>query len=552
MPYCPSCKESIANGRFCPRDGTQLVEDEPTGQDPMIGQVVADRFEIVGLLGEGGMGKVYEAQHCYIDKRVALKLLRPEITEKPEALTRFQREAMAASTIGHKNIVAIDDFGRLPDGQVYLTMEFLDGLPLNRMLAQGAAPLERILDVGIQTCHGLAAAHTKGIVHRDMKPENIFLVDEGRLVKILDFGIAKVTRSDSDTNLTKTGAVFGTPNYMSPEQALGKKVDQRADIYAMGVIVYEMLTGRVPFQSDSFVAILTQHVTEPPVPPSQVVTDRTIPAAVEALVMRAMAKDPDQRFTDMGEMVAALMEIRKAELGDQPLDSHLSLSHIKPPSSEPLSDRDPSKRVKLDSLTSNRQAQVTATEGEMVQATRPPGKRSSAVVIGLVASVLLLGGSAVLAWIYLGGSGPRTAAVTVTAEPDQGQLARIPDAAPLPVKEVKKVKLLLTSLPAGASILDQQGKQLGKTPESLSVPAGETLVVQLLHEGYKPRHLTIQTRPDQDKVIREVRLERIGKSKHSRRKLRKKKRRRARRGLSDHDDGSDHATQSSPESSHDE
>ena len=272
MAYCPTCDGTFPSGKFCPKDGTLLVQRQgdaeaptPKDQDPMVGQVVAGRFRVVRLLGKGGMGTVYEAEHTFIKKRVALKMLRPEITSNPEAVERFRREALATSTIGHDNIVTIDDFGILDDGQVYLTMEFLPGAPLNQVLLKEIMPVSRVLELILQVCQGLAAAHELNIVHRDMKPENVFLVEDGGRVKILDFGIAKVTGSGDSTNLTKTGAIFGTPNYMAPEQALGKKVDHRADIYAVGIMLYRCLSGRVPFVGNS-ARVLLGHAALPPAP----------------------------------------------------------------------------------------------------------------------------------------------------------------------------------------------------------------------------------------------------------------------------------------------
>ncbi|MGZ3408308.1 MAG: serine/threonine-protein kinase, partial [Polyangia bacterium] len=257
--YCPTCKETFPNGAFCAKDGTALVE---VAQTSLIGQVLADRYRVMRLLGEGGMGQVYEAQHLNINKRFAIKMLRPEVIGSPQSVQRFRQEAWAASSIGHENIVEIDDFATLPSGAVYLAMEFLDGQSLAERIRDGAPLAQQdALAVMIAVAHGLAAAHDKGIVHRDMKPENVFLARKsGRVVaKILDFGIAKMTGNDEPSNLTRTGAIFGTPLYMSPEQAKGKPADARADVYAVGVILYELLTGSVPFGGESSVEILSQH-----------------------------------------------------------------------------------------------------------------------------------------------------------------------------------------------------------------------------------------------------------------------------------------------------
>jgi predicted Ser/Thr protein kinase len=519
MPYCPTCKQTFPGGHFCPTDGVRLLPDkdkeEEEERDPLLGQIIADRFRIVSKLGVGGMGAVYEAEHRYIQKRVALKLLRPEITSNPDALARFQREALAASTIGHENIVAIDDFGRLPDGQVYLTMEYLDGEPLNRAMRRAQLPVDQMIDVLLQTCHGLAAAHAKGIIHRDMKPENIFLVEGGRKVKILDFGIAKVTRGPSDTNLTKTGAIFGTPNYMAPEQALGKRVDHRVDVYSMGIILFEMLAGTVPFRSDSFVAILTQHVTKDPVPPSKLAPGRTVPLELERVALRAIAKSPNERFQDMGEFVAALLATREKVLGDVPLEPRLRLSKIKPPASEaPTSSDLPAVATGPGGVVDGEggPGKVTATAGELVQAMRP-ARRRTGLIIGLTAAVLL-GAGGVVAFVHLRGPGPARpplvvqrpakapASAPVGDEPKQEpeQKAEAPVAPPH-----KEVRVLVTSVPPEATIL-VGGKVVGKTPESFSVPAGEQLVLVLRRAGYREQKVVVKPDAEQDKVVRQVRL----------------------------------------------
>ncbi len=301
----------------------------------MIGQVIADRYRLVRKLGEGGMGEVYEAEHIHIEKRVALKLLRAEIMSNAEAVTRFRQEARSASSIGHKNIIEIDDFGTLSDGRVYLTMEFLGGQPLSDM-AKAGLPLNRALDILIQTCIGLGAAHAKGIVHRDMKPDNVFVTMDqtGKdIPKILDFGIAKVSGHDgAQAHLTRTGTIFGTPYYMAPEQALGQAIDHRADVYAMGVIMYEVFAGAVPFKADSFMGILTMHITTPPVPPSQVAAahGRWIPPELEQVILYAMAKNPAERFQNMNELVGALQAVYRQYVGAGSTQPHATQAPVSP------------------------------------------------------------------------------------------------------------------------------------------------------------------------------------------------------------------------------
>ncbi len=536
MPICPTCRASYPEGQFCPKDGAQLVselQETMTGRpasgavDPVVGTLIADRFKVIARLGAGGMGTVYEAEHVYIKKRVALKLLKPEITASADAVARFQREALSASTIGHENIVAIDDFGRLPDGQVYLTMEFLDGEPLNEVLEREPLGVPAILEIAIQTCHGLAAAHAKGIIHRDMKPENIFLVDGGSKVKILDFGIAKVVRADSDTNLTKTGAVFGTPNYMAPEQALGRPIDHRVDVYSMGIIIYQMATGRLPFQAESFVAILTQHVTEPPPPPRAVAPTREIPAELEALILKAVAKEPAERYQDMGELVAALLELRRHLLGDQPLRSNLRLSRIRPPAANVTA-------PPLQLIATPAPSGVTATAGELVPPTRPP--RGRGVVVGVTAAALLVTGGGIGAFLLL----RRPASV---AEPTAPLRQPAPDTRPTPgpaesPREPAKVKVFVVSDPLGAEVF-RGGRSLGITALSIDAVAGEKLTITLKRKGYQPRDVEIDATDGMMKTIPLTPVGRSGTRKivTTTRVKHVEKKKKGKKGGSDHDHG---------------
>jgi serine/threonine protein kinase len=284
----------------------------------LVGEVIDGRYRIFKKLGEGGMGEVYAAEHVHIEKKFALKLLKAEIVSNNEAVKRFQQEARSSSSIKHRNIIAVEDFGRLPDGRIYMCMELLGGLPLNEMIQQPMAA-DRLLNILIQSGHGLAAAHSKGIIHRDMKPENIYVTSDasGDVPKLLDFGIAKVAGNDGQNNLTRTGTIFGTPFYMAPEQALGNPVDARTDIYAMGVIMYECFAGSLPFQGESFMGILTQHITTDPEPVAQraAKAGRALPHGLADIITRCMQKDPKQRFQTMDELVNALIGVYRTIAG---------------------------------------------------------------------------------------------------------------------------------------------------------------------------------------------------------------------------------------------
>ncbi len=286
-------------------------ESPPLGTDPLISNTIAERYRVLRRLGEGGMGAVYLAEHVVIEKKLVLKVLAPELTRRQDLVARFLQEARSASRIGHENVIDISDFGQSTEGYVYIAMEYLEGKDLGEVVrSEGPLPWPRVQSILVQICRALRAAHDKGIVHRDMKPENIFLIHrEGRpeFVKILDFGIAKVMGVDPNgPRLTRTGMIFGTPEYMSPEQAEGKEADHRVDVYAVGCIAYHLMTGHTPFIAENFMALLTKHLMEDPVPPSVRRPDLAISPEMDAMVLKALEKDRDRRYQNMGEFLEAV------------------------------------------------------------------------------------------------------------------------------------------------------------------------------------------------------------------------------------------------------
>ena len=292
-----------------------------TEYDRLVGETLDGRYFVQRKIGEGGMGVVFAVRHAVIERLLAVKVLKREVMRDEATLRRFVQEARAASRIGHPNIVDVTDFGKTAEGLTYQVMEFVDGQVLSHAIRYNAPfPLVRVLRIAAQIARALGVAHDKGIVHRDLKPENVFLVDrDGRpdFVKIVDFGIAKVAPLPGEANpnlprLTKAGSVFGTPEYMAPEQAAGRSdTDGRVDIYALGVIMYEMLTGKVPHKGDSMVRTLAMQMLDPIVPPSQQRPDLGIAPDVEAVVMKALAKKRDERYQTMGELLAALDHLAK-------------------------------------------------------------------------------------------------------------------------------------------------------------------------------------------------------------------------------------------------
>jgi serine/threonine protein kinase len=305
------------------QDGNVRMKSErpKAGPRSLIGSTISDRYLIERLLGEGGMGAVYQAEHTLMRKRMAIKVLHPEMTRLPEVVARFEREAMAAAHIDHPHVVTATDFGKLEDGSFFLALEFVEGSSLREVIARGRLELGRSLHIARQMAGALQRAHTLKIVHRDLKPENVMLVDrdgDPDFVKVLDFGIAKVQMGELGTNdragpeqnvLTQAGMVYGTPEYMAPEQALGQPVDARADLYALGIIMYEMLTGHRPFEADSKVALLGMQVTAPVPAMMTKCADCNVPLEVEVLVGRLLAKEATERIGDAREVIEGITTI---------------------------------------------------------------------------------------------------------------------------------------------------------------------------------------------------------------------------------------------------
>lgn len=274
--------------------------------DPLVGRTVGS-FQVVRPLGRGGMGAVYLAEHPVIGSKVAIKFLHEAMASSAELVGRFYDEARAVNLIGHENIVGIFDLSLLPPARYYIVMEYLDGETLTARMARGQVPLPVALDILLQLCDALHCAHQHGVVHRDLKPDNVFLVKrrgKDHFVKLVDFGIAKLRDAPPGAKHTVAGMIVGTPEYMAPEQCDERAVDARTDVYALGIMAYEMVTGRLPFGGRSISQLLLAHLTEQPEPPRNLNGD--IPAALEAAILRALAKDPGDRFPDVAAFAAAL------------------------------------------------------------------------------------------------------------------------------------------------------------------------------------------------------------------------------------------------------
>lgn len=411
--------------------------------DPLVGTMVDGRYFVERRIGEGGMGMVYSCRHTIIDKRVAMKVLRPDMAKQTEASERFLNEARSTSAIGNAHIIDIFDYGRLLNGSPYFVMEFLEGTPLVD-IAEARLPQDpaRIIRIGLQLADGLGAAHRAGIVHRDLKPDNVFLVRQGTVqefVKILDFGIAKATRGTS--RLTHAGQIFGTPHYMSPEQADGARIDQRTDIYALGVIFYELIAGRLPFDAENYMAVLAQHMHRKPAPPSMIEElDLYLPEGLEALILKCLEKAPPDRFQSMDEVGEELQRI-------------LSFSESIPPG--PIASESEGETI------------VGTTVGAVTPNSRARGRHHLGLYAAAATTAALLSGS--LAWT-----------IKKSTSYSEGNAAPQMEAKSDPAIEASaaatmRQKVRVTSSPPGARLFEGE-VELGEAPFSLEV-------------GEKPRHL---------------------------------------------------------------
>ena len=368
MLRCPTCgRQYPANTHLCVDDKSTLLADPNAIVDPLIGQVLDGKYRLEQELGVGGMGKVYRATRVADETPVALKVLHERLVEDEAARQRFRREAKAAGRLGHSNAVAVTDFGETSDGRVYLVMELLEGRTLREILAK-EAPLEtaRAVSFMLQVSAAVAAAHAAGVIHRDLKPANIFVTqsaDSPSVVKVLDFGIAKLAAESLDDDdagsLTQMGAVVGTPRYMSPEQCEGLQLTPASDVYSLGVILYEMLTGMVPFSGSSPAAIALKHSSEYPRPPREI--SPTIPPELEIVILHALEKDAANRPSDAATFRHQLLQLAD-KLG---LEHHALVSSPDIAALRDVARESPSGRLVVD-LSKLREGKVLTSGGNEI------------------------------------------------------------------------------------------------------------------------------------------------------------------------------------------
>ena len=457
--------------------------------DPMVGKTLDGRYQIQKKLGEGGMAAVYLATHHTLGKQVALKVLHGELARKPDLVERFIQEARSASRIRHENVIDISDFGHTAEGLVFFAMELLTGHDLHEEIARARLasqllPWERSKRIFLQICAALTAAHALGIVHRDLKPENIYLVEflgEPDFVKLLDFGIAKLLDvHEGDRKLTRTGMLFGTPEYMSPEQARGDSVDARVDVYAMGCILFQLVTGRVPFEHDNFMGVLSMHLTEPPpVVPADVLASIGAPRELADVIAQALRKDRNQRFASIDELARAVRRVS----GDQPTGAGTAPPGAPaPPGAATLG-----------------RAQTAWTGTPSIPASNDPRPRPSRLPVILGAVVVAAGIAAATGYVASrdaapargGAPAPPLAApvAPVAAAPPPPVAAAAPPAAVPPPPAAtppalgfERAQIRLVSTPASAEVQDMTtGAVIGHTPLSFSVPASRTAREFVLH-----------------------------------------------------------------------
>jgi tRNA A-37 threonylcarbamoyl transferase component Bud32 len=472
----------------------------------VIGETI-NNYRISELLGEGGMGAVYLAEHPFMGRKAAIKVLRREFAEDRSLVERFMNEARAANAIRHPNIIDIIDVGRMPNGIPYLMMEFLEGESLARRIGHGTVPVPEALDIILQTTAALGAAHGKGIVHRDLKPDNLYLVPDeaaagGIRVKVLDFGIAKL-RDDLSGGMAKTqaGSLMGTPPYMSPEQCRGvtDAIDHRTDVYAMGIILYEMLCGAPPFVAEGWGEVVLAHLTKPP--PSARARNPSIPEALEVVIMKALAKNPDERFATAADMRTALRAMTSITTFP-PRPTASTMPGVGMPVRQPTTIR----------TATGEMASINETLAGGPEALRAKKRRGlviggagAAAVIAVVAVVAATRGDRATDGTVASAAPPSAATAPAVAPVAPMPAAKpVPREAPQAPALASQILVRLSSEPPGALVTDaRRGVVIGATPfEQRLERKTDKLGVRLSKEGFASLDLEIPLDADFQKAVR--------------------------------------------------
>jgi len=505
---------TVLRGSMTPGEPPAMDPQPPVvslaGESREEGTAISGRYLLGQKLGEGNFGKVYKARHTGLDIPVVIKIQHERLWGDPgqrmDMERRFRLEAKSVAKIKHKNVVAVRDFGMTDDNRLFLVMDYQEGESLKALIErEGALPWDRTKDIAVQVCRGLGAAHRKGIVHRDVKPENVLLVEdedtgEKGVVKLIDFGIAKIIdeqRQIAEKGGTKDGTALGTPAYMSPEQAKGETVDKRADVYAVGTVLYELVCGTVPFPGENYMRVAQQQAFEQPEPPSARRPDLHIQPEVERLILKALEKDKEKRFASMEEFEAALVAIPEIKASREE-------AVISEPQGVEAAQAGPEERP-----APAPEAEMTAVGGsDSVPAVpaKVPFYRKPLAIVALAGGLALVAGAGLIAnRISRHGSPAGTdAAATIPVVPvvipDAAETQAAPVSQPLAEerKGVKTCRIRLVTQPAGADVL-LDGKRRGSTPFELELPiSGDKPLFTVRKRGYQEETILVRDCPKEE------------------------------------------------------
>ena len=515
--------------------------------DPLLGRVINDRYQILEQIGQGGMGRVYRSLQSPLDRVVALKVLGAGHDRDPNFYKRFFLEASVTAKLTHPNTITLYDYGRTDDGIFFIAMEYLNGRTLSAAMQQdGPLAQERVIHIAQQICRSLREAHALGIVHRDLKPANVMLLrqhDDHDFVKVLDFGLVKFFSGESpESDITNAGTFMGSPHYIAPEQARNQSPDQRCDIYSLGVLLYHMLTGKVPFTAAAPVDIILKHLHETPVPPCELRSELELSLELQDLVLKCMAKSRDDRFQSMDELLAQLKIVRthvtglSAPTSTPPAYAGDTAPNLRPVSAalvgQTPSQPQPSLRTPSQPMPAMRtpavglprvarppppppeamidedplplQQRLTPSRGTPRLAAPVP-KRSllrSTIVVPAALGVALLAG----AGLYLRSTSTQVEVQQIPAAPSPvaatslstAAAALKPEPAGYQTANAGTTLVAVTSTPSGAEVRDADDRMLGMTPFDLRIPTAKPLQLTLRHAGFKP--VTLKKKVDGDRV----------------------------------------------------